>query len=264
MRAPLAKVYAAYTDFEAMPRWSRQVKAVRVVATNKNGTTYGPTLLFTTKKAAPPGAPTLGKTFNASTVSGLVLIEVNGKFVPLTELTQIQGGTVIDTLNGTIKLVASSGGVAPASDARAKKSKKSKAPKTFTGTFSGGIFKVTQAKSGANKGLTTLTLMDKTPAFKGAPSYASCTAKAADPTGQAALIRRTGYVRASATGRFSTRGRYGAGTVRGTKWTTTDQCNGTLIAVQQHSVLVTDFVTHKTIIVTAGHHYLAKAPTKKK
>ncbi len=31
MRAPREKVYAAYTDFEAMPRWSRQVTAVRVV-----------------------------------------------------------------------------------------------------------------------------------------------------------------------------------------------------------------------------------------
>ncbi|MDV3244803.1 MAG: hypothetical protein LYZ66_06495, partial [Nitrososphaerales archaeon] len=28
VRAPREKVYAAYTDFEAMPRWSRQVTAV--------------------------------------------------------------------------------------------------------------------------------------------------------------------------------------------------------------------------------------------
>jgi uncharacterized membrane protein len=31
VKAPLEKAYAAYTDFEAMPRWSRQVTAVRVV-----------------------------------------------------------------------------------------------------------------------------------------------------------------------------------------------------------------------------------------
>ena len=31
MKAPREKVYAAYTDFEAWPKWSRQVTAVRVV-----------------------------------------------------------------------------------------------------------------------------------------------------------------------------------------------------------------------------------------
>ena len=31
VKAPREKVYSAYTDFEAMPRWSRQVTAVKVV-----------------------------------------------------------------------------------------------------------------------------------------------------------------------------------------------------------------------------------------
>ncbi len=53
--------------------------------------------------------------------------------------------------------------------------------------------------------------------------------------------------------------------MRGTQWTTTDQCNGTLIAVQVHAVEVTDFVKHITILVGAGHHYLALAhPPKAK
>ena len=30
VRAPHDKVYSAYADFEAMPRWSRQTKAVTV------------------------------------------------------------------------------------------------------------------------------------------------------------------------------------------------------------------------------------------
>jgi hypothetical protein len=114
---------------------------------------------------------------------------------------------------------------------------------------------VTQARNG----LTTLTLVEN--AFKGAPSYVSCKAKGAtDPAGHAALSSRIlQTLRSRASGRFRTRGRYAAGTVRGTQWTTTDRCDGTLIAVQQHSVLVTDFVKHITVLVAAGHRYLARA-----
>jgi len=39
VKAPLEKVYAAYTDFEAMPKWSRQVTAVRVVG-REGGTVH--------------------------------------------------------------------------------------------------------------------------------------------------------------------------------------------------------------------------------
>jgi hypothetical protein len=39
-------------------------------------------------------------------------------------------------------------------------------------------------------------------------------------------------------GRFRTRGRYGAGTVRGTKWLTKDRCDGTLVRVVRGRVAV--------------------------
>jgi hypothetical protein len=65
-------------------------------------------------------------------------------------------------------------------------------------------------------------------------------------------------LRARASGRFRTRGRYAAGTVRGTAWTTTDRCDGTLIAVQLHSVFVQDLVKHITKLISKGHSYLAK------
>jgi hypothetical protein len=235
---------------------------VRVVATNKNGTATGTILFFRTKQLAPPGNPTLGKTVNISVVSGIVLVKLHGVFVPLTQVLQVPTNTVIDTLHGTVKLISSTGGVAPASDARAKKHKKSK-PKTSSGNFGGAIFKVTQARSGPNKSQTTLTLVSD--AFKGAPSFKRCGAKGATDGAHAALSSRIlQTLRSRASGRYRTRGRYGSGTIRGTKWTTSDRCNGTLIAVQQHSVLVTDFVRHKTILVTAGHSYLARAPKGRK
>ncbi len=70
---------------------------------------------------------------------------------------------------------------------------------------------------------------------------------------------------ASAKGKFRTKGRYAAATVRGTKWTIADRCDGTLTHDLTDSVVVNDFVRHKTIVLHAGHSYLALAqPPKKK
>ena len=59
-----------------------------------------------------------------------------------------------------------------------------------------------------------------------------------------------------------TRGRYAAGTVRGTIWTTIDRCDGTIIEVQRGTVSVMDLTTRKSILVHAGHQYFARAPRK--
>jgi hypothetical protein len=171
-----------------------------------------------------------------------VLIKINGKFVPLTGAEQIPSGAQIDARHGSLELITSTG----------------RKGKTQHGTFGGAIFKLIQQRSGRDKGLVTLSLVEG--AFKGAPTYASCRAgRATDPAGHAALSSRVlQSLRSRASGRFRTRGRYAAGTVRGTAWTTTDRCDGTLIAVQLHSVLVTDLVKHITVLVRAGHHYLAR------
>jgi hypothetical protein len=63
-------------------------------------------------------------------------------------------------------------------------------------------------------------------------------------------------------GRFRTRGRYSAATVRGTVWDTTDRCDGTLTAVHRGVVMVTDFVRHVTVLVDAPDRYLARATTQ--
>jgi len=231
---------------------------VRLVATNSAGTTIGPDVTFTTAKAPPPSPPTLGKTFNVSVVSGIVLVELHGQLVPITELEQIPAGTLIDALHGTIKLTTAVTGGSPARDAAAK-GKKKKPVKTQTGTFGGAIFKITQVSRGANKGLANLTLVEN--AFKGAPTYGVCTAhKAADASVASLSSRTLQLLHASAHGKFRTTGRYSAATVRGTKWTVADRCDGTLTHDITDSVVVTDFVHHKTIILHAGQSYLAKKP----
>jgi DNA-binding beta-propeller fold protein YncE len=229
---------------------------VRLVATNSAGTTFGPDVTFTTAAAPAPGSPTLGKRFNISLVTGIVLVEVHGVFIPLTELTQIPNNTVINALHGTITLTTAASSLSAARDAAAK-SKKHKTP-TQKGTFGGAIFKISQTTAGADKGLVTLAIVEG--AFKGAPSYSICTKhRALDPSATAASTRTLQLLRASAHGKFRTSGRYSAATVLGTIWTVADRCDGTLTHDITDSVVVNDFVHHKTIVLHAGQTYLAKA-----
>ena len=231
---------------------------LRLVATNSAGTAFGPDITFKTRAMPPPGPPTLGRTFNISPVSGIVLIKIGGQFIPLTELRQIPANAIIDALHGSLKLTtAIPGGAGGARDAVAK-GKKQKT-RTQTGTFGGAVFKITQARSGAGKGLATLAIVEG--AFTGAPSYSLCTKhKAGDPSATAASVKTLQLLHAGAHGKFRTKGRYSAATVLGTKWTVADRCDGTFTHDITDSVKVTDFVRHKTIVLHAGQTYLAKRP----
>ena len=62
----------------------------------------------------------------------------------------------------------------------------------------------------------------------------------------------------SGKGRFRTRARYAAATVRGTVWLTADRCDGTLTRVTKGTVQVADFPRRKTVLVRAGKSYLAR------
>jgi hypothetical protein len=240
---------------------------VRLVATNSAGTTFGPDQTFTTKQDPPPPPPVLGKSFDVKLVSGTVLIRLPGShaadtahlsglskgqgFIPLTEARQLPSGTQVDARRGTIQLVSAA----------------SQRRKLQTGVFNGGIFGLTQDRVGLRKGLTTLSLIEGL--FPGAPSFGGCKAhRAADPGFPAAQQARLSNrilqtLRAHGRGRFRTRGRYASATVRGTAWTITDRCDGTLVVVQRHTVAVTDFVRHITVLVHQGHSYLARAPRRK-
>ena len=216
---------------------------VRLVAINGAGTTFGQDQTFTTAQAPAPPPPVLGKSEDIKPVSGTVFIRTaNGQFIPLTGATQIPTGTVIDALHGSLQLLAALG-----------------KGKTDHGIFGGAVFRVTQSRHG----LTTLSLVEGL--FKGGPTYATCKAhNSTDAT--IASTKTLQLLKASAHGKFSTKGRYSAATVRGTKWTVADRCDGTLTHDITDSVAVTDFVHHKTVILHAGQSYLAlaKPPHKRR
>jgi len=197
--------------------------------------------------SGPSTAPVIGKTLNATAVKGKVLVRLprGHGFVALSAAQQLPVGTQIDARRGTIKLVAAA----------------ATAGKTQTGTFSGAVFKIGQTSKGRDKGLTTLSLLEG--GIPGGPTYASCRARRAGGRSgaaqTAAVNRRTlQLLHATAKGRFKTRGRYAAATVRGTIWDTADRCDGTLVHVRRGVVAVTDLVRHKNVNVRAGHSYLAK------
>ncbi len=216
---------------------------VQLIATNSAGTTKGPLQTFSTKRAPAPPPPVVGAKVNVSVTAGKIWVKVGtGAFEPLTEGEQIPTGAEIDSLHGTMKLIT------------AGPTKHS----TQTATVSGAVFKLTQTRSGANKGLANLTLIYG--AFANSPTTAVCKphhGKAQDASLSSRILQT---LHASAYGRFRTSGRYGAATVRGTVWSITDKCNGTLFHAIVHSILIQNFVRHISFLLTAGHTYLVRAP----
>ena len=232
-----------------IPPGTRTVSVV-LTATKTDGSyndAYADNLSLTLAAVSTP-APMIGKTLNATSVKGKVLVRLpNGHgFVALTATRQLPVGTQVDARHGTIRLLAAS----------------SSAGKTQTGTFSGAVFRFAQSSKGRDKGLTTLSLLEGV--VRGDPSYASCRARrSGGPSGLGATAARVNrrtlqLLHSSAKGRFKTRGRYAAATVRGTIWDTADRCDGTLVRVRRGTVTVSDLVRHKTVTVRAGRSYLAK------
>ena len=155
--------------------------------------------------------------------------------MPLEDARQVPVGSFLDTTRGSVEMVSATGS----------------GTRTQTGKFSAGLFQILQSRARAQKGLTELRL-------KGS-SFNRCRARGGR-AGAAQLSRRAiRRLRANARGRFRTRGRHSAATVRGTVWVTTDRCDGTLTQVKRGKVTVRDLRRKRTITLTAGKSYLAKA-----
>ena len=191
--------------------------------------------------------PVVGKTVQAAVVSGQVFVSVPAgsafasvsvpgikgrRFVPLTGARTLPVGSLVDTRRGTVSITSAS----------------TKAGRYFFGNFSAGVFAALQSRTG----LTTLPL-------KGG-SFSPCAQAAGNKASVALSTRVIRRIRSNATGRFRTRGRYSAATVRGTEWETIDRCDGTLTRVKRGTVVVRDFRQRRNITVTAGKSYLARAP----
>jgi hypothetical protein len=177
--------------------------------------------------------PVAGKTVNLKVKAGTVRFKLPGskRFVTLTNPKQVPLGTIIDTTHGRVTLTsaADTGG------------------DTQHAWFYRGIFKVGQTKGA--KPITSLALAGPKP---------SCGAGAATATAAAKKKPKTRRLWGDGSGAFRTQGQFSSATVRGTRWVVIDECLGTLTIVTKGVVAVRDFHRHKTVLVRAGHRYLAR------
>ena len=190
------------------------------------------------------------KTVNATVVSGEVFVKLPAGsastsqakppkgFVKLEGAETIPVGATLDTKRGRVK-------VRSAADTKRK---------TQTGQFFRGRFKIRQVRiKRRSKKLITDMRLDGS-SFKKAcrANRASISAK------RKRSKKRVRRLFGDAKGSFRTSGRNAAATVRGTRWSVQDRCDGTKVTVQRGRVEVRDKVRRKTIIVRTGHTYLAR------
>jgi hypothetical protein len=152
--------------------------------------------------------------------------------VPLNSAQNIPIGSVIDAQHGVMRLTTA---VDPVG-------------KLQSATLWRGSFTVGQRPG---HGLTTFTLPRplSCAAVKGHARTSAVAARAkAPPT----LWAKDSH------GQYSTRGQNSVATVRGTYWETVNRCDGTLTTVKQGLVSVRDLHRHRSVLVRAGHIYLAK------
>jgi hypothetical protein len=185
-----------------------------------------------------PLTPSNGDEVVARPAGGTVRIKIPGEdsFHNLLFGNEIPVGSHIDATDGRLRLTT------------AGPNKQDQ-----TATFYAGAFQVTQPD-----GKTLVTLKLENGNFKRCPKpnqHGRLTSWAAKPLSPQAVVRK---LWGRGHGRFTTRGRGGAATVRGTIWLTADRCDGTLVRVRRGVVGVRDFGRHRTVTVRAGGRYLAR------
>lgn len=196
-------------------------------ATTTTGTTVG-TTTPTTPGGSPAGTPPPGDTDAAPSGNVKVKLPGSDEFVSLGKAARLPDGTTVDTTTGKVTLETSDGGV---------------------GTFNGSVFVIESATDRGH--LTQLRLVGG--------NFSTCTAaRHVSATGKSRKPVRSLWGKAK--GRFRTKARQAAATVRGTFWLTQDRCDGTFVRVVEGRVEVLQYRPRRTVVLTAGKSYLAPAP----
>jgi virginiamycin B lyase len=188
--------------------------------------------------------PVLDQTMEVERVSGQVFVYPPGtspaarvrrvrvrSSSPLRGVREVPIGSLVDVTRGRVRIYTATG----------------KPGAAQVGEFSAGMFNVLQSPREGH--LTELRLAG------GANTRVCRAAGKATAARSRRVLRR---LSSKAQGRFRTRGRFSAATVRGTAWTMIDRCDGTLTRVTRGTVVVRDFLRKKNITVRAGRSYLAR------
>ena len=179
-----------------------------------------------------PPPPVLGKSVTLGNVKGDVRVRVpGGRFVDLNDAKSLPVGTIVDTRKGEITLSSALPG-----------------GKSQTGTFSGGLFEVRQARNA--KGMTDILLRGAVPG--------RCKKRTARAAAKGKRSKSRRLWAKDKGGRFRTHGKNSVATVRGTRWLTEDRCDGTYTKVLEGAVDVRDKRTGKVRRVKAGKSLLVR------
>jgi hypothetical protein len=222
---------------------------VRLIAFSHHGFARGDDVPFTTAAPAPPAAPqppaplpqqtttagSASSVVNVAVRSGKVIVKLPGAagYVPLADVAALPVGSILDTRDGSITLRSALGDGT-----------------TQAAIFHGGLFEVRQPKVAG--GLTELVL-------RGALTGCSSRGARAAATSKKKRKPPRRLWGSDSKGKFRTRGGSSVATVRGTAWYVEDRCDGTLTRVSKGSVSVYDRGRKRTVIVRAGHSYLARS-----
>jgi hypothetical protein len=225
---------------------SAAVHHVRLVAASGKSRSLGRDATFTTAAApvapptpavpaAPTPVPALGQSVVTSAVAGgPIRVRPRGSaaYHVLTIAESIPVGSVVDARRGTVEL----------------RTARKTAGAVQAGRFGGGRFLVRQRRG---SGMTSLHLRGG--------SFAGCRTGHGLARAAAERPRRVRRIWGSDHhGRFRTYGRDSVATVRGTRWSVTDRCDGTLTRVSAGGVDVRRFRDGRVVRVRAGHRHLAR------
>jgi streptogramin lyase len=233
MNSAVASAGGGWDHVEVMTRVANLRPATtyryRVVATNDSGTTTGPTGEFTTKPL--DADPEFASKIVAEPTGRVRFKRPGGRWRPLAAWgAELPVGVAFDTRRGSIKLTSVG----------------RRRGRTQTGSFGGSVVRVRQPRTG--RGRVDLYLRGG--------DFGRCGRAAR--TASASRVRRVRRLWGrDSGGSFRTHGRHSHATVRGTRWLTEDRCSGTFTRVTNGAVVVRDLTRRRSVVVRAGHSYLA-------
>jgi Ca2+-binding RTX toxin-like protein len=187
--------------------------------------------------------PVAGDTVVTQPAKGTLALRLRGtrRFVPLKDRVNIPVGSTLDASEGEVTLTAASA-LTETLDGEPVRLKQRAA-------FSDGVFSTTQ-QSGRSP-LTKIRLRGG--------DFGHCREGGTSRRARAAKHRPVRKLWGNGRGKFETRGRHSATTVRGTEWLTEDRCDGTFTRVRKGKAVVFDFGLKRRVVLRAGESYLAKA-----
>lgn len=191
----------------------------------------------------PPTTPQAGESFNAAPVGDGVLVRRPGDdgVIALDQPASLPVGTRVDTREGAVEIQT-----APAVGAKVKRQH---------ARFWGGNFRVGQSRRGDKVVSIDLIHGEFAEECGDQPPSAGMRRRVRARAAAKPNVLRTLW--GSGKGRFRTRGRHAAATVRGTVWNVEDRCDATIVRVREGVVDVEDLDTGRRAAVGAGEQYVA-------